>query len=988
MLSNQESFGLNTRFVIGVVEAVDDPLALGRARVRFFGVHPEDRSEVPTTSLPWATVIAPTTSASNSGVGMSIQLMAGSWVLGFFADGEECQQPWVIGTIPGLHRPNAPQYTSGHIGEPGQDGGITSRSAPYHSDGKQVNAYTGGTSDLSNNQTVVDKANSSNFKLQYYTWGAAPAGFACKDGQASLQMHWGTAQAFELLTSKLGNKQTINSAYRTPAYNARQPGAAANSQHIQGRAIDVSRSTLGDEETFLKHAVESGFVGFGFYDSFIHIDTAHGRVWQQGAGGYNLAEKRAKLSKYGWRDGLPGFSIVKGGTIAQNNPSTSTDPATTGSNPRGPRLDGATATGTPDFMKGFKDPTNSFPLLEYRGRVSTHPNTIGIGFDNNQLKTQAAKESGRATGFMLPKNQGTFGEPTAPAAPQYPWNRTWTSLSHLIEMDDTPGAERVNIESKGGAFVEMDKNGSMVKRAPADMHEYAGMNGYYGYAGSLNHSANGPINSYAGTDQNQHANGNLSVKVGNDGVLEINGSYRLSAGQDVRIKTGKVYIEADEIHFLAASKMCMESKGEMHIKGKSIHMQADEGLDVKGKDLKVTASAGMDIKGNATKLNGTGSLDIKGGTTKIKSDGNLALKGTNTQIGGTKISLSGTTQAGEINSTQFKGPLSGGTGNPDAPADADSAGDAGDATKALMSDLGEVKSLERVKITNAPTYDSGSLSRPSYASHGSYGSTGKVLDAAGASGSQSQGSAGYPSPSTGKGGANGDEGVPESYGQPATPAPGDDPSLFTPEGVQKYVNDFSYKKLTKGSVSKPGQELINGFAKASKKTGYPLDMLYLVSAYESGFNVGAQNGAAKGPMQVQGPYLTDAQTVNGDADNSSSYGSAMAVAGYYAKYKGTVEKQIGHQMTRGEAYILHMCGIGAGPVLMKKGEDSATRDTPIDPNALPGGASTVNGNHGEFYKSDNVIRTYGEFLNRQNMKFGDQYITAQARQPQSAKAGF
>lgn len=55
----------------GVVEDNDDPLKQGRVRVRAFGFHNEDRTELPTLSLPWATVLQPTTSASVSGVGFS-----------------------------------------------------------------------------------------------------------------------------------------------------------------------------------------------------------------------------------------------------------------------------------------------------------------------------------------------------------------------------------------------------------------------------------------------------------------------------------------------------------------------------------------------------------------------------------------------------------------------------------------------------------------------------------------------------------------------------------------------------------------------------------------------------------------------------------------------------------------------------------------------------------------------------------------------------
>lgn len=85
---------------IGVVEDRKDPEYLGRCRVRIFGYHTDNKELLATKDLPWAVPIQPITSASLSGIGSSpLGPVEGTWVVGFFLDGEDMQQPAMFGTI-------------------------------------------------------------------------------------------------------------------------------------------------------------------------------------------------------------------------------------------------------------------------------------------------------------------------------------------------------------------------------------------------------------------------------------------------------------------------------------------------------------------------------------------------------------------------------------------------------------------------------------------------------------------------------------------------------------------------------------------------------------------------------------------------------------------------------------------------------------------------------------------------------------------------
>ena len=91
------------QWFVGVVEDRQDPKTLGRLRVRCLGYHTEDLIKLPTSDLPWSHVMNPITSATVSGLGQTpLGAVEGTWVVGFFQDGADAQQPIIIGTLPGV----------------------------------------------------------------------------------------------------------------------------------------------------------------------------------------------------------------------------------------------------------------------------------------------------------------------------------------------------------------------------------------------------------------------------------------------------------------------------------------------------------------------------------------------------------------------------------------------------------------------------------------------------------------------------------------------------------------------------------------------------------------------------------------------------------------------------------------------------------------------------------------------------------------------
>ena len=106
---------------------------------------------------------------------------------------------------------------------------------------------------------------------------------ACKNGVAYPD-EWRVSRAvplareFERIRAEVGMPIRILSAYRTAAYNARIPGAATHSQHVQGRALDLATPKGWTVVQLVKAVMrvarrtDSKIRGVGEYAWGVHVD--------------------------------------------------------------------------------------------------------------------------------------------------------------------------------------------------------------------------------------------------------------------------------------------------------------------------------------------------------------------------------------------------------------------------------------------------------------------------------------------------------------------------------------------------------------------------------------------------------------------------------------------------------------------------------------------------------------------------------------------
>lgn len=107
MIENQIQNGAFTyglfNWWFGVVEKKNDPLKLGRLRVRVLGYHSPEKNDIDSEKLLWAHPLMPIGSSSMNGIGESpTGIVEGSWVFGFFRDGSNAQDAIILGTAGGI----------------------------------------------------------------------------------------------------------------------------------------------------------------------------------------------------------------------------------------------------------------------------------------------------------------------------------------------------------------------------------------------------------------------------------------------------------------------------------------------------------------------------------------------------------------------------------------------------------------------------------------------------------------------------------------------------------------------------------------------------------------------------------------------------------------------------------------------------------------------------------------------------------------------
>lgn len=190
------------------------------------------------------------------------------------------------------------------------------------------------------------------------------------------------------------------------------------------------------------------------------------------------------------------------------------------------------------------------PILQNKLAFTVHGVNIGTGKPNSwsrllNIVTNPPLNLNAVVGqlFNDRQNQSTWHEPPTPYNATFPYNRvTQTTGGHLLEFDDTPGAERVHIYHRAGSFIEFHPDGSVVYKNMNDGYEICMADKNVKVNGQCNIAVDGNITIYSKGNIDVQADGDVNYQVkGNFNVFAENIAMRsktqfLADGTDINLR--------------------------------------------------------------------------------------------------------------------------------------------------------------------------------------------------------------------------------------------------------------------------------------------------------------------------------------------------------------------------------------------------------------------------------------------------------------------
>ena len=235
---------------------------------------------------------------------------------------------------------------------------------------------------------------------------------------------------------------------------------------------------------------------------------------------------------------------------------------------------------------GMQNASGDLPKRDYNYGPSI--NKAALGTKINQLSTGGG-DVGVSLG-VVPQR-----------ASEYPFNQVnETESGHIVEYDDTPGAERILIKHRKGAGVEVRADGSVIISATNNKVEVTGGNQKVIVEGHGDLIYNGNLNLKVSGDFNVDVGGNYNVNVGGNKVEEIQQNHKTVVTENSQYitkgtKTDKT-LETHTSIMLADHNVFVDGNQDTLVEG-NLNLVSDDAIFVSAKESFAASSKNTNISG-------------------------------------------------------------------------------------------------------------------------------------------------------------------------------------------------------------------------------------------------------------------------------------------------------------------------------------------------------------------------------------------------------
>lgn len=181
--------------------------------------------------------------------------------------------------------------------------------------------------------------------------------------------------------------------------------------------------------------------------------------------------------------------------------------------------------------------------------------------------------------------EDTWSEPGPSYAAKYPYNRVIKTANHSIELDDSPGAERITIHHRAGSYIEIDSKGTVAERAQGDRYE-VNIGTKHESSGHSVVTINGNAHVYVKGNKTEEIEGDYKQIVHGNAEYGVGGQFNINGGDQVQIRGADVVVDAN------VGTASLHAEKEVRIEG---------GAQIQAKAQNVNITSLLDFQLYATK---------------------------------------------------------------------------------------------------------------------------------------------------------------------------------------------------------------------------------------------------------------------------------------------------------------------------------------------------------------------------------------------------